>query len=191
MSIFWPSKLTMILDRYTYTAGETITWTLTLKSDTPIQTQWIGVNLRVERKNTNVSNTEIDQYRMLYDKNITLLPAWEYINEVIPFSYNIPQNIIPEEWGFLHKLGGIPAWVLLIINLLSTYSKLTKVLPVYNFTLTWFVDIPWAIDLRETTNIEILPMQRWNVNITNFKSIIPPEIQDAINKQNSNNTSPI
>lgn len=185
MSLFWPSKLTLILEKYNYTAGETITGKLILSSDTPVKTEWIRINLLGERKNktTTFSTRDISQnssHMYFYNQSITILPAWEYLHEELPFSYHIPQDIIRDEWGFFEKLGNLPAWALLILNLLLSYTRLTTPKPVYQFTVTWVVDIPWGIDLREKTAIEVIPIKTWNIQ---SESIIPPEIQNLMKTQ--------
>ena len=99
-----------------------------------------------------------------YNQSITILPAWEYLHEELPFSYHIPQDIIRDEWGFFEKLGNLPAWALLILNLLLSYTRLTT----------------WGIDLREKTAIEVIPIKTWNIQ---SESIIPPEIQNLMKTQ--------
>lgn len=189
MSLFWPSKLTLTLEKYNYTAGETITGKFILSSDTPVKTEGIRINLLGERKNktTTFSTRDISQnssHTYFYNQSITILPAWEYTYQELPFSYHIPQDIIRDEWGFFEKLGNLPSWALLILNLLLSYTRLTTPRFVYQFTVTWIVDIPWGIDLKEKTAIEIIPMKSWNIQAD---SIIPPEIQNLMNGQDVKN----
>lgn len=161
MSFLNNKTILLKLDKLTYNRWEEVTWVIefdfweeSIKADKI--TIWL--NRKIISKNINTSDwmhySSNTQYNYLFENS--LLANWEYKKETIPFNFIIPQNaIVDHELSFDKLLNKIPSFlrtiIEILINILNPNMKNR-----YSFDVIARIDIPWAVDITQEVQINVL-----------------------------------
>ncbi len=182
MSLFSNNKLIINLDKTTLKPGESIKWTLSCAFLEPTKIDGLSMNLIWRKKYSNYSawNGSVDynsNSATFYQNKKTILGAWTYNSQDIPFEYVVPVTILPKKFSGFGKIGNLPEWAVSLINALVTLMGMRWPQYTVEFSLVATADIPWGIDITESVYISI---EQNDSNPINIPITPPPSEKNEI-----------
>jgi len=157
------NKKTIILDlpKLTYKCWEEVRWNIKFDFwDEKVKADKITIGLIRTTNNNSISVSEWvkawHKVRYEYLLETNLLWKGEYSKEEIPFTFIIPYNAIPDDISFDMLLSKIPKGFRKYAEILIDMF-LPNMRKRYSFKITARIDIPWAVDIRETVAINVIP----------------------------------
>jgi hypothetical protein len=153
MGLFGREKITLTLEKYNYTPGETIKGTVKLNLKKPIQARklevaFIGQKME-KRSSASVagmaggSRGSSTSYTTVFDFKMPLSGEKEYQNEEVPFEIKIPGDLLQNNPTLQGKLGQAATAVRVLAGVSSRIDWMVKAQ----------LDIPKKLDVKKTQKI--------------------------------------
>jgi hypothetical protein len=149
---FGKGKVIITLEKYQYTAGETIKGTATLKLKKPVEAKELTIRLLGEKKTKKVSVSSkgaksSSKTVAFYDFSYPLDGEKTYVNEKelsYPFEIKIPKNLFDKK-----EMNPTMERVMNVMSMFAGGKSQIKWHIIAN------LDVPWKIDVSEKVQITI------------------------------------
>lgn len=170
MSLFSSDSIILHITSARFFPWDTISWTVELAVLNPIKIDGItvkltGINKREQISFTTNSYSKQTSRQSFFNQWLKILGPGTYSSQVIPFSYNIPEYILPKRFGWIEKIGNLPEWLVSIINLIIQLMGIQNNQIIPEFTFSASADIPWGLDLTASSLIYINQKETAPINI--------------------------
>jgi hypothetical protein len=184
MLLLPPDKIIIHLDSYVFVPGDTIRGNLEIVCSEPVKGDRLSIGLNGIYRQNNFSTSSSEgmpsesNSPYYFSQRITLLGSEEYMNQVVPFAYVIPSNILPKWPGILEYLVKLPPWSTMILTITLILKQLEQSQNIPEFILEARIDIPRGIDItgKIPVSIEQKPAKILNLPISS------PEVTNELNK---------
>jgi hypothetical protein len=153
MALFGKEKITLMLEKYNYSPGDTIKGTVTLKLKKPTKARKLEVAFigeRVERQTgmgvgPTSSSRRSSSRTYIYNFEMPLDGEKEYLEGEYPFEIKIPPDVRQAEQKLEGKVG-------------TAVTALKTVSGIYS-RIDWYVkaqlDVPMGLDVKKTQKITL------------------------------------
>lgn len=188
MSLLPNNKLIIQLEQYSFIPWDIIAWKISLAFSEPVKLDGLSIALLWINKQENfgINTGSLNYYKSnhyFYNKGVSLLGPGTYESQELIFSLVIPPSILPKRAGSFEKIGNLPPWVITIINILLSFTRMQQPRYIPEFSIVAQADIPWGIDIRESLVISIESKIEENINLP---TIFSPEVTRSIEEAQKN-----
>ena len=153
MGLFGPSKITLMLEKYSFNPGEVAKGTITLNLKKPTYARKLQISLIGSRKERHGNSTS---WRKVYDFDMPISGEKEYQSDSIQFNLPIPPDILKAKTsqqaihdGLESKLGAAGS----LISAVAVGTGQTK------WKIRAQLDVPKALDVKADQDIQLYPAQ--------------------------------
>ena len=153
MGLFGPSKITLMLEKYSFAPGDMAKGTITLNLKKPTYARKLQVSLIGVRR---VRQGNSWKWQTVYDFNMPVSGEKDYQTEQVAFQLPIPQDILQPKTsqqaiqeGLQNKLGAAGSF----ISALSVGTGVTK------WKIRAQLDVPKALDVKIDQDIQLYQSQ--------------------------------